>query len=76
MTAELVLIFLVALIVLGPSKLPMVAEHFAKSIRFFNQLKQEWLALWDAKMHKLTLEENERKAKKADVLYQKKDAGE
>jgi sec-independent protein translocase protein TatB len=71
-SAELLLIFLVALIVFGPSKLPMLAQHLAKLIKRMDYMKQQLSAFWQSQIQEQQLQENIKKAEKADVLYQQK----
>ncbi|KTD07802.1 twin-arginine translocase TatA/TatE family subunit [Legionella jamestowniensis] len=68
-SSELLLILLVAVVVFGPNKLPMLAEHLAKLFRHLNQFKQQAKALWQAQLNEQQLIENTRKAEKVDALY-------
>ncbi|KTC88129.1 MULTISPECIES: Sec-independent protein translocase subunit TatA/TatB [Legionella] len=70
-SAELFLTFLVALIVFGPNKLPMLAEHLGKLFRLLNQFKQQATTFWETQLSEYQLKENTRKAEQADTLYQK-----
>ena len=69
---ELLLTFIVALIVFGPKKLPMVAHHLGKLMVRFNAYKQQVTDLWQQHMKEQQLQENQRKAEKADAGYQQK----
>lgn len=71
MSAELLLIFIVALIVFGPKKLPMLATHLGLAIQKLNQIKTQARALWQQQLNEYQLQENQRKAKEADELYKK-----
>jgi sec-independent protein translocase protein TatB len=62
MSAELLLIFFVALLAFSPSKLPMLAQHIGKLVRRLEQLKQQMYGF-------LQLQENTNKAEKADKEY-------
>ncbi len=73
-SGELLVILIVALIVFGPKKLPMLATHLGILIRKFNQLKAQAAVLWQQQLHVLQLQENERKAKEADEQYKKEEA--
>lgn len=68
-SSELLLIFLVALVVFGPSKLPMLAEHLGKLFRYLNHLKQQAALFWQTQLDEQQLRENTRKATKADAVY-------
>lgn len=65
--SELLLILLVALIVFGPKKLPMLATHLGLMLSKVTHLKQQ-VHQWQ---QQLTLQENERKAQAADEHYKK-----
>lgn len=71
-TSELLLIFLVAIVVFGPNKLPMLASHLGKLVRSFTQLKQQATDFWQNQLNEQQLLENQRKAEKADAVYQEK----
>lgn len=73
-SAELLLIMLVAIIVFGPSKLPMLASHLGKLMRHFNALKQQLNDFWQNHLNEQQLRENEDKAKQVDALYVSKQA--
>ncbi|MCW8409173.1 twin-arginine translocase TatA/TatE family subunit [Legionella sp. PATHC035] len=70
-SGELLVILIVALIVFGPKKLPMLATHLGLLLRKFNQLKVQAATLWQQQLHAVQLEENQRKAKEADEQYKK-----
>lgn len=74
MASELLVILLVALIVFGPNKLPMLASHFAKALRQINGLKREASQFWNKIVAEQQLLENEKKAEEADKDYGKKEA--
>lgn len=67
--SELLVIFIVALVVFGPDKLPELARNLGKVVAKGRRLKQQI----DEKFHQqdlqLQLEENLKKAEKADQLY-------
>ena len=73
-SAELLLIMLVAIIVFGPSKLPMLANHLGKLLRHLNLLKQQAHEFWQTHMNEQQLQENQRKAEKADQVYRSNQA--
>ncbi|WP_454781452.1 Sec-independent protein translocase subunit TatA/TatB [Legionella sp. WA2022007384] len=70
-SGELLVIFIVALIVFGPKKLPMLATHLGLLVRSLNKLKAQATVLWQQQLNALQLEENQRKAKEADEQYKK-----
>jgi len=69
-SAELLLVLIVALIVFGPSKLPMLATHLALLMRKVNQFREHCSSLWQQQLNELQLQENLKKAKKADEHYE------
>lgn len=68
-SGELLLTLLVALVVFGPNKLPMLAEHLGKLFRHINHFKQQASAFWQAQLNEQQLRENTRKAEQVDALY-------
>ena len=72
-SGELLLTFLVAIVVFGPSKLPMLAEHLGKLARHLNRLKEQVTTFWQNQLSEQQLKENTRKAEKADAAYQQED---
>lgn len=70
-SGELLLIFTVALIVFGPSKLPMLATHLGLLMRKINRLKEQASSFWQQQLNELQLQENQRKAKEGDEQYKK-----
>jgi sec-independent protein translocase protein TatB len=68
--SELLLILVVALLVFGPKKLPMLAYHLGKLVGQFNHYKQQLTALWQHQLNEHQLQENLKKAQKADENYQ------
>ncbi|KTD17834.1 twin-arginine translocase TatA/TatE family subunit [Legionella jordanis] len=69
-SAELLIIILVAIIVFGPNKLPMLAEHLGKLYKQFLHLKEQAMAFWQARWNEQQLRENLKKAEQADACYQ------
>ncbi|WP_419419798.1 twin-arginine translocase TatA/TatE family subunit [Legionella sp. D16C41] len=69
---EIIIILIVALIVFGPNKLPMLAEHLGKVIRQLNLFKAQLANFWQTQLNEQQLRENEEKAKKVDTIYQDK----
>ncbi len=66
---ELLLTLIVALFVFGPKKLPMVAYHLGKLIRYCNHYKQQAITFWQQQLNEQQLQENISKALKADSDY-------
>ena len=44
---ELIFIFIIALVVFGPKKLPELGKSLGKGLREFNKVKNELKATWD-----------------------------
>ena len=61
-TGEVFLTMLVAFVVFGPSKLPMLARHIGLLLARFNRYKQQAMDVWHSHLNELQLEENIRKA--------------
>ncbi|KTC98580.1 Sec-independent protein translocase subunit TatA/TatB [Legionella erythra] len=70
-SGELLLTFVIALLVFGPNKLPMLANHLGKLFRFLNRLRVQLNDFWQEQMKEQQLLENTRKAEQADALYSK-----
>ena len=62
-----------AIVVFGPSKLPMLAEHLGKLVRHLNRLKEQITNFWQNQLSEQQLKENTRKAEKADAVYQQEE---
>lgn len=67
---ELLLTLIVALAVFGPTKLPMLARHLGKLVAKFNYYKQQIETFWQQQIKEQQLQENIKKAQKADADYQ------
>ena len=67
---QLLLTLLVALLVFGPSKLPMLAQHLGRLMAQLDHYKQNVQTLWQKQLNEQQLQENSRKAHKADAIYQ------
>ncbi|MCP0914931.1 MULTISPECIES: twin-arginine translocase TatA/TatE family subunit [Legionella] len=72
-TGELLLILIVALLVFGPGKMPMLAQHLGKCVRLLQQYRQQILEFWQAQMNEQQLQDNLKKAEEADKKYQLED---
>lgn len=70
-SGELLLTFIVALIVFGPSKLPMLATHLGLLMRKINQFKEHATSFWQQQLNEIQLQENQRKAEIVDEEYSK-----
>lgn len=70
-TGELFLTFLVALVVLGPKKLPMLARDAGVLLARLNRYKQHAITIWQSQMKQCQLEENIRKAETAAINEEK-----
>lgn len=66
---ELLVIFIVALIVFGPKKLPMLATHLGLLMRQVQQWKTKAQTFWQQQLNEYQLQENQRKAEEADKHY-------
>lgn len=69
-SGELLLTLLVALIVFGPQKLPLLATHLGLLVRKCRQFSRYASHWWQQQLNELQLQENERKAAEADRDYQ------
>ncbi len=67
--SEIALIFLVALIVFSPEKLPMLAKHLGSFIAWVNRQKKSLEINLDSFIKNDTLKENELKAREAEKKY-------
>lgn len=67
---QVLLTLLIALLVFGPSKLPMLADHLGRLLSMLNNYKQQANKLWQAQLNEHHLQENKRKAVEADGIYQ------
>ena len=74
-SAELFVIFLVACVVFGPTKLPMLARHlglvFGQMIRFREQFFEQLKQFEQDQLSAQQLSDNQHKAEVADALYRK-----
>lgn len=68
-SGELLVTFVVAIIVFGPSKLPMLANHLGLFLRKLNQLKEQAEVFWQQQLKEIQLQENKRKAEIGDEEY-------
>jgi sec-independent protein translocase protein TatB len=68
-SGELLLTFIVALIVFGPSKLPMLATHLGLLMRKVSQIKEQAASFWQQQLNEHQLKENQLKAEQGDKKY-------
>ncbi len=66
---ELCLTLLVALVVFGPNKLPMLAQHLGQWVTKGRRYKQLVLATWQSMLNEQQLQENRKKAQAAEASY-------
>lgn len=73
--SELLLTLLVALMVFGPNKLPMLAQHLGQLLHQYNRFKEKVHLFWQVQLSEQQLQENIKKAQRADEMYltEKKD---
>jgi sec-independent protein translocase protein TatB len=69
--SELLLTLMVALIAFGPKKIPMLAQNLGQLVRWVHRYKRELTLFWQRQLHEQVLQENNKKAEKADRDYQK-----
>lgn len=69
-SGQLFLTLLIALLVFGPNKLPMLARHLGQTFARIQRLKQQYQVLWQSLLKEQQLLDNTQKALQADVLYQ------
>ncbi len=69
MSSELLVIIVVALIVFGPAKLPMLARHLGLALGKINRLKEQASALLQTQLKENQLQDNTRRAEEADGKY-------
>lgn len=68
---ELLVIGVVAMMVFGPKKLPMLANHLGKLYYQCLKLNQKARTVWEDILAEQQLLDNQARAEKADTLYQK-----
>ena len=69
--SEIFLTLLVALIAFGPKKIPMIAQHLGQLMSFFYRYKRKLALFWQQQLDEQALQDNIKKAEKADRDYQK-----
>lgn len=68
-SSELLVILLVACVVFGPNKLPMLAKHLGLALRHVNRFREQLNQFWQQQVDAQQLLHNQQKAKEADALY-------
>ena len=68
--SEILLTAMVAFIVFGPKKLPMLAQHLGLLIKHIRRHQQKASLLWQDFLLQQQLKENNQKANEADIHYQ------
>lgn len=69
---ELLLTLIVALLVFGPNKLPLLARHLGRIAQKFNQYRQKAEDIFHEQIAIEQLKENIKKAEKAEEEYKNK----
>lgn len=69
-SGELFIILIVALLVFGPDKLPMLAEHLGKLAQRGNRIINNMRKKWDDELQIQQLNDNIKRAEIADIAYQ------
>lgn len=67
--SELLLILLVALVVFGPNKLPMLAKHLGQLMAQYHRYQQRIRDIWPVLLKEHLLQENKNRAEKAERSY-------
>lgn len=67
--AELLLILLIALVVFGPNKLPMLAQHIGQMLALYQRYKQKTTDFIQTQYQQEQLHQNRKKAQQADLSY-------
>ncbi len=70
--AELLLTLLVALLVFGPKKLPLLAHHLGRLMARLHYYQQQWKTFFQQQCDTQQLQDNIKKAEAADRDYQKR----
>lgn len=66
-SGELLVIAIVALLVFGPGKLPMLARHLGLLVRRFHGIRAQAQRFWQEQWQEQQLLENQRKAEEAEA---------
>ena len=67
--AELLLILIVALVVLGPNRMTTLARHAGRLWNQIQTFRDKFKQDWEQQLKQTQLDENQAKAKQADKLY-------
>lgn len=68
-SGELLVILIVAIIVFGPGKLPMLARHLGKLFHHVQHMKQQANRFWQDQLNEQQLLENQKKAEDAEAKH-------
>ncbi|OGV42152.1 MAG: preprotein translocase subunit TatB [Legionellales bacterium RIFCSPHIGHO2_12_FULL_42_9] len=71
-SGELLVILLVACVVFGPNKLPMLARHLGLACRQLICFREQLNQFWQQQVSEQQLLHNQQKAEEADALYRNK----
>lgn len=64
--SEILLTLFVALIVLGPKRLPEVAYWLGRGLRWFTEMRNKWQTELDSQIKQIELKHNEARAAAAE----------
>ena len=73
-SGEFLVILLVACVVFGPNKLPMLARHLGLAVRQLNRFREQLNQFWQQQVREQQLLHNQQKAEEADALYRNKNS--
>lgn len=71
-SSELLVILLVACVVFGPNKLPMLARHLGLVFRHVSHFREQLNQFWQQQVSSQQLLHNQHKAEEADALYRER----
>jgi len=67
---EVLMIFVVALLVLGPGKLPILMRHMVRIWKKLEDWRSQWYSFWQEQEKQQKLIENRTRAEIGDERYQ------
>lgn len=68
-SGQIFLTLAVAVVVLGPDKLPLFARHVGHVVRYYRRLQRSLLRIWQQEMNTQQLQKNIERACEADMKY-------